>query len=102
MFSVSAAEHLLPDYDLMDETEFAVKVHRIMTRTFRPERIVWLGFSGGADVLLQAGRHIVKKYTDVPMPGMMIPVSASGLLISDKAKERMREIIYDINGFFKS
>lgn len=83
---------LLPDYDLVDETEFTIRVHRKMTERFAPQNIVWLGFSGGADVLMQAGRHIVQKYHDTPMPGMMIPVSVSGLLISDEAKERMKKI----------
>lgn len=83
---------LLPDYDLMDETEFTIKVHQKMMSVFKPENIVWLGFSGGADVLFQAGRHIVQKYPDMPMPGMMIPVSVSGLLMSEEAKVRMREI----------
>ena len=41
---------------------------------------------------LSRGRHMVQKYPDVPMPGMMIPVSVSGLLMSEEAKERMREI----------
>ena len=83
---------LLPDYDLMEETEFTIRVHEKMMETYRPENIVWLGFSGGADVLFQAGRHMVQKYPDLPMPGMMIPVSCSGLLTSDEAKERMKEI----------
>lgn len=83
---------LLPDYTLLDETEFTVKLHRKMLERFKAENIVWLGFSGGADVLFQAGRHMVQKYPDVPMPGMMIPVSVSGLLMSEEAKARMREI----------
>lgn len=83
---------LLPDYDLMDETEFTIRVPQKMLGTFKPETIVWLGFSGGADVLFQAGRHMVQKYPELPMPGMMVPVSISGLLISDEAKARMREI----------
>ena len=83
---------LLPDYDLMDETEFTIRVHQKMLETFKPETIVWLGFSGGADVLFQAGRHMVQKYSELPMPGMMVPVSISGLLVSDEAKARMREI----------
>lgn len=83
---------LLPDYTLLDETEFTVKVHRKMLERFTPEKIVWLGFSGGADVMFQAGRHMVQKYPDMPMPGMMIPVSVSGLLMSEEAKARMREI----------
>ena len=83
---------LLPDYDLMEETEFTIRVHRTMLERFKPENIVWLGFSGGADVMFQAGRHLVQKYPDLPMPGLMIPVSVSGLLVSDGARERMREI----------
>ena len=83
---------LLPDYDLMDETEFTVRVHEKMLGRFPPEKIVWLGFSGGADVLMQAGRHMVQKYPELPMPGLMMPVSVSGLLISEEAKERMKEI----------
>ncbi len=83
---------LLPDYDLIDETEFTIKVHLKMLKRFSSENIIWLGFSGGGDVLLQAGRHIVQKYKEVPMPGMMIPVSASGLLVSEESKTRMKEI----------
>ena len=83
---------LLPDYDLMDETEFVIQVHQKMMERFEPEKIVWIGFSGGADVMFQAGRHMVQKYKELPMPGMMIPVSCSGLLMSEEAKARMKEI----------
>ncbi len=83
---------LLPDHDLMEETEFTIQVHEKMLEKFRPENIVWLGFSGGADVLMQAGRHLVQTNSDLPMPGMMVPVSCSGLLMSDEARERMKEI----------
>ena len=83
---------LLPDYDLMDETEFTIRVHEKMLLSFKPENIVWLGFSGGADVLMQAGRHMVQKYPELPMPGLMIPVSVSGLLMSEEARARMKEI----------
>jgi hypothetical protein len=76
---------LLPDHDLLEETEFVIRLHEKMLKRFQPENIVWLGFSGGADILFQAGRHIVQKYSDIPMPGMMIPVSCSGLIVSDEA-----------------
>lgn len=83
---------LLPDYDLMDETEFTIRLHEKMLKRFPAENIVWLGISGGADVLMQAGRHMVKKYPELPMPGLMLPVSVSGLLMSEDAKTRMRGI----------
>jgi len=63
-----------------------------MLERFNPENMVWLGFSGGADVLFQTGRHITQKYPNLSMPSMMIPVSCSGLIVSDEAKERMRQI----------
>ena len=88
----TGAELWIPLYDLLDETEFTVRVHEKMLQRFRPEAIVWLGFSGGADVLMQAGRHMVQKFPDLPMPGLMIPVSVSGLLMSEEAKARMKEI----------
>ena len=36
---------LLPDYDLMDETEFTIRVHERMLRRFKPENIVWPVFT---------------------------------------------------------
>lgn len=83
---------LLPDHTLMDEAEFTVKVHQRMLRSFKPENIVWLGYSGGADVILMTGRHMTQKYPEIPMPGFMIPVSGSGLLISEASRKRMEEI----------
>lgn len=83
---------LLPDHNLMGESEFIVHVHQRMLERFKADNIVWLGFSGGADVLFQTGRHITQKYPNLSMPSMMIPVSCSGLIVSDEAKERMRQI----------
>ena len=83
---------LLPDYSLMDEAEFTVKLHRKMLQIFKPEHIAWLGFSGGADVMLLTGRHMTQKYPELSMPGLMIPVSVSGLIVSDETKARMRAI----------
>ena len=35
----------------MEETEFTIRVHEKMIKRFRPENIVWLGFSGGAELV---------------------------------------------------
>ncbi len=83
---------LIPDYDLLDEADFTIRMHQKMLERFPAQNIVWIGFSAGADLLLRGGRHIIQKYNDIPMPGMMIPLSGSGLLISDESKKRMREI----------
>lgn len=83
---------LAPDYTLLDEAEFAVQLHKKMIGRFPAQNIVWLGYSAGADLLLRAGRHIIQKHNDVPMPGLMIPVSCSGLIISEGSKQRMHEL----------
>ena len=83
---------LAPDYTLLDEAEFAVQLHKKMLERFPAQNIVWLGFSAGADLLLRAGRHIIQKHNDVPMPGLMIPVSCSGLIMSEESKQRMHEL----------
>lgn len=83
---------LAPDYTLLDEAEFTVQMHKKMLERFSAKDIVWLGYSAGADLLLRAGRHITQKHYDVPMPGLMIPVSCSGLIISEESKKRMHEI----------
>lgn len=76
----------------MEETKFSIRVHEKIMGKYKPGNIVWLGFSSGADVLLQADRRMVQKYPALPMPEMMVPVSCSGLLMSDEAKQRMKEI----------
>ena len=83
---------LAPDYTLLDEAEFAVQLHKKMPERFPAQNIVWLGFSAGADLLLRAGRHIIQKHNDVRMPWLMIPVSCSGLIISEESKQRMHEL----------
>lgn len=53
---------LIPDYNLPEEAEFTVKLHKKMLERFPTQNIVWLGFSAGADLLLRAGRHIIQMY----------------------------------------
>lgn len=83
---------LIPDYNLPEEAEFTVKLHKKMLERFPTQNIVWLGFSAGTDLLLRAGRHIIQKRPDVPMPVLIMPVSCSGLIISEEAKKRMHDI----------
>lgn len=83
---------LSPDYTFVEEVEMLLATYERMLKDYKAENIVWIGFSAGADLIMSCGRHIVHEGHQIPMPGLMIPVSGCNLYISDEAKERMKEI----------
>lgn len=83
---------LYPDHDFLDEVEMICDLHKHMLSTYEAENIAWLGFSAGADLIMSSGRHIVKVRKELPMPGLMIPVSPCNLKITEESYARMKEI----------
>ena len=83
---------LYPDHNCLDVTEMVCHTYSRMLQDYKAEDIAWLGFSSGANNILSAGRHIVKKSYDLPMPGLMIAVSCNNVLLSEESFERMKEI----------
>lgn len=83
---------LYPDHDIRDEVNMILDMHQYMLQKYQAENIAWLGFSAGADLLLAAGRHLVKTQSLLPMPGLMIPVSSCNLKCSEESNQRMKEI----------
>lgn len=87
---------LYPDHDIRDEVDMILDTHRYMLKKYPAEQIAWVGFSAGADLLLAAGRHLVKTKVPLPMPGLMIPVSPCNLRRSEESNQRMKEIEREI------
>lgn len=83
---------LYPDHDIYDEIAMICNLHRKMLERYMPENIAWLGFSAGADMIMSAGRHLVRQGQPLPMPGLMIPVSGCNLTLSGDSYARMEEI----------
>lgn len=83
---------LYPDHNCLDVTEMVCHTYNRMLQDYKAEDIAWLGFSSGANNILSAGRHIVKKSYDLPMPGLMIAVSCNNVLLSEESYERMKKI----------
>jgi acetyl esterase/lipase len=83
---------LFPDYTFLDEVNMILDTHRKMVKKYGAENIAWLGFSAGAGLILMCGRHIIKEKLDIPMPSLMIPVSANNLVIGEETRARMKEI----------
>jgi acetyl esterase/lipase len=83
---------LFPDYTFLDEVNMILDTHLKMVERYGAENIAWLGFSAGAGLILMCGRHITKEKPDIPMPGLMIPVSPNNLVIGEDARVQMKEI----------
>lgn len=83
---------LYPDYDFLDEVEMICDMHVRMLKDYAAGDIAWLGFSAGADLIMSAGRYIIRQGNRLPMPGLMIPVSCCNLAISEESYGRMQEI----------
>jgi acetyl esterase/lipase len=83
---------LFPDYTFLDEVNMILDTHLKMMERYGAENIAWLGFSGGADLIMMCGRHIVKERQEIPMPAFMLPVSPCNLVIGEATQARMKEI----------
>lgn len=83
---------LYPDYNFLDEVKIILDTYGEMLKKYDSEDIIWLGFSAGADLIMMCGKSIVKNLYDLPMPGLMIPVSPCNIFISEDSAKRMKEI----------
>ncbi len=66
---------LYPAKDMYDGVKFGYELHRKMLETYEPERIVWIGYSAGAVLVMGLGRHIAHKNYELPMPGVIVAVT---------------------------
>lgn len=83
---------LYPDHDITDEIRMISETHRAMLERYSAGDIAWLGFSAGADLIMSAGRSLVRACQPLPMPGLMIPVSCCNLHYTQATYDRMLEI----------
>ena len=83
---------LYPDYTYLDDMDMLSKVYEKMLKCYQPEDIAWLGFSSGANLVLNLGKYFNQTGNALPMPGLMIPVSCCNLYRSEESKARMKEI----------
>ena len=66
-----------------------------MLQFYKPENIVFMGFSSGAALLLDMITYINElrdNGRNIPMPGLLIPVSAPSVPVNDKERERIRKL----------
>ena len=52
---------------MYDGVKFGYELHRKMLQTYEPERIVWIGYSAGAVLVMGLGRHIAHENYELPI-----------------------------------
>ena len=83
---------LYPRNDMYDGVRFGYELHRKMLEKYAPEKIVWLGFSAGAVLIMGLGRHIAHEKFELPMPGAIVAFSVFNLYTSPESLERMNAL----------
>ena len=83
---------LYPAKDMYDGVKFGYELHRKMLETYEPERIVWIGYSAGAVLVMGLGRHIAHNNYELPMPGVIVAFSVFNLYTSPESLKRMKAL----------
>lgn len=83
---------LYPEHDMYDGVKFGYELHRIMMKTYSPDKIVWLGYSAGALLVMGLGKHIAHENYELPMPGVIVAFSVFNLYTSKDSIERMKAL----------
>ena len=66
-----------------------------MLTFYNPENIVFMGFSSGGALILDLITYINElndNGSDIPMPGLMIPISPGSVPVTNQEKEYIREL----------
>ena len=82
-------------HDILENVQMVFECYTKMLQFYRPENIVFLGFSSGGALILDLITYINEQRDlgkDIPMPGFMVPVSATSIPVTQDEKERLHEL----------
>ena len=83
------------EHDMLENVKMIFECYEKMLRFYKPESIVFLGFSSGGALLLDLITYINELRDagrDIPMPGLLIPVSPGSVPINDMERERIKKL----------
>ncbi|MCM1187404.1 MAG: alpha/beta hydrolase [Lachnospira sp.] len=83
---------LYPERDMYDGVKFGYELHKKMLERYAPEKIIWLGYSAGAVLVMGLGRHIAYCNYELPMPGAIVAFSVFNLYTSKESLQRMKAL----------
>ena len=86
---------LCHEHDMLENVRMIFECYTKMLRFYDPENIIFLGFSSGGALILDLITYINERNDsgeNIPMPGLLIPVSPGSVPVNDKERERIRRL----------
>ena len=83
------------EHDMLENVQMIFACYTKMLESYRPENIVFLGFSSGGALILDLITYINElgdSGEDIPMPGLLIPVSPASIPVTQDEKDRLHEL----------
>ena len=86
---------LCHEHDMLENVRMIYECYAKMLQFYRPENIVFLGFSSGGALILDLITYINElndNGRNIPMPGLLIPVSPASIPVTEAERERIRKL----------
>ena len=83
------------EHDILENVQMVFECYTKMLQFYRPENIVFLGFSSGGALLLDLITYVNElrdSGIDIPMPGLLIPVSPASIPVTQEEMDRLHEL----------
>ena len=83
------------EHDMLENVKMVFECYEKMLGYYKPENIVFLGFSSGAALLLDVITYINELNDggqNYPMPGLLIPVSPGSVPVTDPERSAIAEL----------
>ena len=83
------------EHDMLENVKMVFECYEKMLGYYKPENIVFLGFSSGAALLLDVITYINELNDggqNYPMPGLLIPVSPGSVPVTDSERSAIAEL----------
>ena len=82
-------------HDMLENVQMIYECYSGMLQFYAPENIVFLGFSSGAALILDLVASINEQRDNgrqIPMPGLLIPISPGSIPVNDTERARMHQL----------
>ena len=88
------------EHDMLENVQMIFECYEKMLTFYKPENIVFLGFSSGGALILDLITYINElndSGSSIPMPGMLIPVSPGSVPVTEAEKVCITVMHYNIS-----
>ncbi len=86
---------LCHEHDMLENVQMIFECYMKMLTFYKPENIVFLGFSSGGALILDLITHINElndSGSSIPMPGLLIPISPGSVPVTEAEKTAIKAL----------